>query len=460
LDKSITHFSSKDLSGFFRRNLLKRTKKNLLEKDSILLNYRKINKKSISFHERVDIFLVIAALLLIFCPVVISSVSKIKDDIKRTELRLSDRFEELFGKDTAETLLQEFRERHPNLEIVSVNAADEKNGEPDILIFDEGDYSGLVTDGALASLKPYTRKESGMEQSVIPLVYFIDLLFYNIELLKAAGFDRPPKTREEFITYANVVSGGNNTILADAVGTAFGLNTSDNLSIPRDIFSWIWAAGGNFWSVTDASRPVFSNKAITGDIAFLGRFNREKILAPRSFDATGAQRLKEFSQGKIAMLIASTRYIPMLREKMGDNAFGITAIPQETASGARGKYGLVLSGYYSAISSGSAYPDEAWNFLLFLEEKSPYLCEKLYAVPGIVSEPVSRNYAKNDPFYSKAMDVYESSEIVRGFSGKRGGDKYESIVREEMRVFFEENRTAEETTAAIQRRWNDLSFQN
>jgi multiple sugar transport system substrate-binding protein len=424
------------------------------------MNYSKIDKKSISFPGRVDLFLVLAALLLIIGPVVINSAFMISAEMGRTELRLSERFEELFGKDTAGTLLQEFNERYPNLRIVSVNAADDKSGEPDILIFDEGDYSDLVTNGALASLKPYTRTESGVEQSVMPLVYFMDLLFYNTELLKAAGFDRPPKTREEFISYASVVSGGNNAALAGAAGTAIGLSASDNLAISRDIFSWIWAAGGNFWPRQDSSRPVINNRTIIGDISFIGRLNRERILAPMSFDITGAQRLEEFSQGKIAMLIASTRYIPMLRKKMGDNAFGITAIPGRAASEARGKYGIVLSGYYSAISSGCAYPDEAWNFLLFLNEKRLFLCKKLYAVPGVVSEPVSLNYTKNDPFYSKAMDIFESSEIVHGFSGKKGGDNFESIVRWEMFVLFEDNRTAEETAAAIQRRWDELSFQN
>jgi multiple sugar transport system substrate-binding protein len=424
------------------------------------MNYSKINKKSISFPGRVDLFLILAALLLIIGPVVIKSVFRISAEMGRTELSLSARFEELFGKDTTETLLQDFNERYPNLRIVSVNAADEKSREPDILIFDEGDYNGLVTNDVLASLKPYTRTESGAEQSVMPLVYFMDLLFYNIELLKAAGFDRPPKTREEFISYASVVSGGNNTALAGASGTAFGLSYSDNMAMSRDVFSWIWAAGGNFWPRPDSSRPVINNRAIAGDISFIGRLYREKILAPLSFDITGAQRLEEFNQGKIAMLITSTRNIPMLRRKMGDNAFSITAIPGRTASEARGKYGIALSGYYSAINSACANPDEAWNFLLFLSEKKLLLCEKLYAVPGIVSEPVSRNYTKNDLFYSKAMDIFESSEIVHGFSGKRGGDKFESVVREEIRVFFEDNRTAEETAASIQRRWDDLSFQN
>jgi multiple sugar transport system substrate-binding protein len=415
--------------------------------------YRKNSKKSISSPNRIDLFLLLAVLVLIISPIIINFVFRLNAEIGRTELVLSPRCEELFGRDTAEALLRGFGERNPDLRIRFADITEEKSREPDILFFDEGDFSGLVTNGALMSLNPYIHTESGEEQLVIPLVSFMDLLFYNIELLKAAGFNRPPKTREEFFTYAKTVSGGNNEALAGAAGAAMGLRINDKQAISRDVFSWIWAAGNDFWPNTEpaSARPVFNNKAIVSDISFLGRLNREKALAPWSFDVTGAQRLEEFSQGKIAMMIASTRDIPMLREKMGDDAFGITAVP---GAGLTRKYSIGLSSYYAAISSACAYPDEAWSFLVFLTEQSPLLCAELKAVPGVVSGFITGNYIKDDPFYSKAWDIFESSEIVYGFSGKTKGDDFERIVREELLIFFDDNRTAEETVTVIQQRWD------
>ena len=410
--------------------------------------YLKNTKKSIRLVERIDVFVVLSILVLVITPVILNFVFKQKADTvisdKQAELFLSPRCEELFGRERTEKLLRDFGELNPDLRINLLNVSDEGDREPDILIFDEGEYSGLAAKGALMSLEPYSDLETEPRRQAIPLVYFMDLLFYNIDVLKAAGFDRPPKTREEFLSYARTVSGGNK-----AAGAAVGLSPRDRQAVSRDIFSWIWSDGGDFWQTEN--RPVINSRPLIADITFFGRLYRERALAPDGFETTGDQRLEEFAQGKVAMMIASTRAIPSLREKMGDAAFGITTIP---GSGAAGKYSIDLSGFYAGINVSCTYPNEAWSFLAFLAEQSPLLCAELKATPGIVSGLFSSDYMKDDPFYSKARDIFESSEIVRGFSKTPHAEEYEGAVREEIKLFFENSRTAQETAAAIQRRWD------
>lgn len=432
-------------SGFFRPILLERVYKNLLEKLNIIKVYLKNNKKSISSVEPVDLFIALCVLVLMISPIISNFILRLNTGIKRTEMFLSVRCEELFGKDTTQTLLREFEERNPDLQI---KTAGEKSREPDILIFDENDYNDLVARGALASLETYIHTENRTVQFAVPLVSFMDLLFYNIELLKNAGFARPPKTRDEFFACAKAVSDG-----GGASGAAMSLNFNDKQALSRDVFSWIWASGGDFWSGTKG--PIINSKSVIGDISFLGRLYREGVLAPRTFDMTGERRLEEFAQGKIAMITASTHDIPLLRKKMGDGAFGITAIP-----GSVGKYNIGLSGCYAGISSNCAYPDEAWTFLVFLIEQSSSLCEELKAVPGVVSGLFPGAYIKDDPFYLKAWNIFESSEIVQGFSGKAGWKAYSLILQEEMQAFFENMQTAEETAALIQRRWDTVFLAN
>jgi multiple sugar transport system substrate-binding protein len=177
-------------------------------------------------------------------------------------------------------------------------------------------------------------------------------------------------------------------------------------------------------------------------------------LAPGVFETTGEQRLEEFAQGKIAMMIASTRAIPYLRERMGDDAFGITTIPD---SGTGGRYSAAFSAIYTGINSNSAHIDEAWSFLVFLAEKSFLFCEELKAVPGVVSDIIRGDYIKDDPFYSKAWDIFESSGIAEGFSGNPYAQEYETAFMEELQIFFETNRTAQQTVAAIQQRWDIIT---
>jgi len=159
------------------------------------------------------------------------------------------------------------------------------------------------------------------------------------------------------------------------------------------------------------------------------------------------------------MMIASSRDIPLLKEKMGSGAFGITAIP---GSGQPGKSGIGLSGIYAGISANCKDPDNAWSFLAFLVEESPVLSAGLRALPGVIpglpSGFSSANYAYDDPYYSKVREIFEASEIVQGFSGKARAEEFENIVREQLRAHFEKKPKAEETAAAIQKQWDSLNF--
>jgi len=361
--------------------------------------------------------------------------------IGQKDIFVSLRFEEIFGREITETILHSFTEQNPDIRIRLMNTADDKSAASvDIHIFDEGNFSSLASSG---SLLPLTDSETEEIALAVPLVSFMDLLFYNIELLKTAGFDRPPKTRDEFLSYAKTVSNGENIS-----GAAISLSDADKQAVSRDIFSWIWASGGDFWQGEET--PLINNRATVRDLAFLGSLYREGALAPSVFETTGDQRLEDFAQGKIALMIASTRAIPQLREKMGDDAFGITVIP---GSGSPLNYSLGLSGIYAGINADCTHPEEARNFLNYLAEQSPLLCAELKATPGIVSDLFSSDYIKDDPFYSKARNIFEASQIVQGFSRTAGAQKFENAVREEFKIFFESGRTAEETAAAIQERW-------
>lgn len=383
-------------------------------------------------------------------PFIIKQFINLNIEKKQKILLLSPKFEELFGQEITETMLQEFMKGKSNLKIRLLKLPEEKEIVPDILIFDEGNYSALIDEGILAKLSSYLKNK---EQLAIPLVSFMNLLFYNIDILTAAGFDRPPKTRDEFLNYARTVSNSNEAQLANTAGAAISLSLKDKNAVQRDIFSWIWASGGDFWR--EGNRPVLNTRTMSGDISFFGKLYNDRVLAYRIFETTGEQRLEDFTSGNIAMMIASTGAIPFLRERMGDKSFGVTNIP---GSGSAGKYNIGISSIYAGINVNCEYPDEAWDFLVFLEEQSQLFCEVLKAVPGAVSDIIPGGYVRNDPFYSKSQDIFESSVIVQGFSGKPSAEEYENAFLEELQRFFRSSRTAEETVTAIQRRWDEIFY--
>ena len=378
-------------------------------------------------------------------PLIINLFFKLEAGSRQVVLYISPNCEDLFGKEVMDSLLREFEEQNPD---IRVRLAGNASPEPDILIFEEGDFSALAAAGALAELNSFTNYDSGGIQLAIPLVSYMDLLFYNIGILSDAGFSHPPKTRNEFLAYSRAVSRGE----FEAAGTAISLSSLDRQALSRDIFSWIWAGGGSFW--TEDNDPLFNTRTIINDITFFGTLNREELLAPDIFETTGSQRVEQFAQGKIAMMIASARAIPYLRNKMGDGVFGITTIPD---SGAGGKYNIGLSAIYAGMNSAGACSDETWKFLEFLAAKSFLLCEELKAIPGVDSDIIPGDYIQDDPYYSKAWDIFESARIAEGFTGKPGAMEYKAAVLEELKIFFETDRNAQQTVNAIQQRWDEVS---
>ena len=290
---------------------------------------------------KIDFFFVIAMFLLAITPFVIILVNKISANIRLVNLYVSPRFEELFGREMTESLLSEFNERNPDIRVRLHNNQPDK--EPDIIIYDENDIIGGKHFPAAASLASYLGEDkNGVTTVAIPLVSFMDVLYYNIDALSAAGFDRPPRTLGQYQTYSRTVA--DNGFYCDS------------LSEPEN------------------NRPM-------------------------------SRKLDDFAKGTAAMIIASTRAIPSLREKMGDAVFSLTSIPSDDRTA--GRYNINLTGIYAGIGVDSLHKDEAWNFIEFLTEQHAAFCKMFKAIPGTASDVIPGDYVKDDPFYSKAWDIFE-----------------------------------------------------
>ncbi|MCL2800431.1 MAG: extracellular solute-binding protein [Treponema sp.] len=425
----------------------------LLEKASIIYNSLKELKKSILQSYRTEAFLVIALLVFIITPLIFYAGYRIEAAANQVNIYVSPKLEELFGKKMTESLFQEFIDKNPDIRVRTANSAAAAAGEIDILIFEEGDFSPLAAAQMLLELNDFTNFDSGTRQLAVPLVSFMDMPFYNKDILTAAGFGSPPKTRDEYLNYARTVTRGEFDGLKEPnpSGAAMSLNSADRQALSRDIFTWIWASGGSFWP--GGGKPSLNARAITADLTFLGTLFRENIITPGVFETTGDLRIEQFAQGKIALMIASTRAIPFIRSKMGDERFGITTVPD---SGAGGRYNINITAIYAGINANSSNTEEAWRFMEFLAEKSSFLCAELNAVPGVVSNIIPGDYVRDDIFYSKAWDIFESAIIAESFSGRANAQRYEDIFMEELLVFFESARTPQQTVTAIQQRWDAI----
>jgi ABC-type glycerol-3-phosphate transport system substrate-binding protein len=406
---------------------------------SILNYYRKFIKKSRSFYtkhlgaKKTDLLL-LAAMVVVLSLVIINRVCRTRmAEAGRVEITISPQGKVFFGGDTVDALIQEFEAQNPDLRIRETS---QENA--DIVFFDDSELGSLISNSALAPIAPYIHIEAQAEQWAarwaLPLLSFMDLFVYNIDILQAANCDRPPKTRAEFLAAARAVA-EKNSALSDQEPVspfALGLSNADPLSLRRNLYPWIWANGGDIPVIDTADKKPSLSRVITDTITFFGQFNSEGLLAPETFEKTSAQRLEEFAQGKIAMVTASARDIPFLRRNAHGITFGITAMP----SAASGKNRLGLSGIYAGINSSCSLPDEAWIFLVFLAGKSHLLAERVSAVPGSFPNVISGDYIEKDPLYSKAWGIFEAADIIDYRPGQPSEEHINRIIREKLEETF------------------------
>ena len=266
-------------------------------------------------------------------------------------------------------------------------------------------------------------------------VSYINILYYNINILKEAGFSRPPKTRGEFLACARRLAGGK----GNPAGLALGMNSSRG--IYDDVLPWIWAAGVQL--IKDG-KPQVNSRQVVDCLSFLASLYSEGLLTPQSLTANPAEKLEDFISGKAAFVIAPASEIGLVRGRMGDEAFGITSIP--TPDNYAGKTFFAVSAWTVGVFSASAHKEEAKLFAAFLAENAAYLSDKINAIPGSSTTPVY------DAFYSKVWDIEIAGEMAQDFSGLNWTELEESFM-EELSALFAGKASAGDAAKAIQKRW-------
>jgi multiple sugar transport system substrate-binding protein len=395
-----------------------------------------------------------------------NSVTQKKDAAKDAPLVFTQWWEDELEEGTLAALAREFEALRPGVtvrldtrpyaEILNSLQSPGASPAPDIVGLDPFWLEDLVRQDLLEELDPWESTESlpmeppegaewGYEKWGRHLISFTNPLYYNIALLRNAGFDRPPKNGAEMLAYSRAVTDA----AAGRRALAMALGPKNPRGVYRDVFSWIWAF--NPLSFRE-SRPDFSARFTIGALDFLQKLRQEGCLVPGTFTKTEAEKREDFIQGRAAMMIASVSDIRLLRERMGEGAFGITVIPGESSF--EGKPVLGLTSWRLGIPRSAAHKDEARAFLSFLLERGPLIAEKAHAVPGSLSRAM--DFSAVDPLYAKAYDIYAAGETVQEFPGVAGADKFEGLVREQLYALFEEGQTPEETAGQIQQQWEKL----
>ncbi|MGE3293384.1 MAG: sugar ABC transporter substrate-binding protein [Geminicoccaceae bacterium] len=326
----------------------------------------------------------------------------------------------------------------------------------DVVGLDGAWVNGLSKQGAIASLDPlmdaagYDRtqiadiiKVDG--QSVMfPLASFVYPVFVNLDIAKAAGVDQMPADRSEFADAAKKMTDADK----NQFGWVLPLSLETPNGIQNDVMAWVWASGA---SMLKDGKPDLENETVVGTLDYIKALNDAGVISPGTFAKKEQDKVEEFVNGRVGMMIDSLAHINLIRERNPELNFGISAVP--AVDGYTGKRGMPYASWGIGISEGSEHKEEAWKLVEYL--MSPEVNSKLVTIanafPGNVH--AKPDLSKSDPLFAEAFKIYQEGYLANEFVGLPVAEELMRQMDIEVQKLLEGQVTAQEAAAATQKQW-------
>lgn len=365
------------------------------------------------------------------------------------------------------SLMDEFESENPGIKVNLLSApysstkdqivAGAASGQmSDVVGLDGAWVSDFVKQGAIANLSDLMKStnydDSQLVSQVklngsaymIPVVNFVYPVFINDDLLSAAGIKSAPTTRTEFASAAKAMTNAQKNIY----GWILPLSPETPNGIQNDVMSWVWASGK---SMLKDGKPDLQNGDVKSAAEYIKGMYDAGVIAPGSFSMKEQDKVEEFTNGRVGMMIDSLAHINTIRESNANLKFSITALP--AVDGYTGKRGMPYASWGIGISDNSQHKAEAWKLVEFLMSKdvNSKLSTEANAFPGNTgSVPDS---VKSDALFETAFKIYQSGYPANEFVGLPVSEDLMRSFDEQFQPYLQGKQSIDQTLKNAQDAW-------
>jgi multiple sugar transport system substrate-binding protein len=364
-------------------------------------------------------------------------------------------------------LMDEFEAQNPGIKVQLISGPYSTTREQvvagaaagtmsDVVGLDGAWVNDFVKQGSLASLSDLMA-QAGYDDNalaaqiqlngatyMIPVVNFVYPVFVNLDLMKAAGIANAPTTRSEFAAAAAALVDPSN----NRYGWVLPLSLEQPNGIQNDVMSWVWASGG---SMMADGQPDVTNAAVRSVAEFIKGLYDAGVIAPGAFSMREQDKVEEFVNGRVGMMISSLAHINMIRERNPNLNFAITALPAE--DGYTGKRGLPYASWGIGVAANSPHQAEAWKLVEFLmsEETNSRLSSIANAFPGNVNS--TPDFVQTDELFGAAFEVFQAGYLANEFVGLPVAEELMRLFSEQFQLYLDGSQSVDDALNNAQEAW-------
>lgn len=329
---------------------------------------------------------------------------------------------------------------------------------PDVVGLDGAWVNDLAKQGAIAAMDDLI-ETSGFDANQVaaiiklngnsymfPVASFVYPIFINLDLFKDAGIDSLPKNRSDFAAAAEKLT----VPSRNQYGWVLPLSLQTPNGVQNDVMSWVWASGA---SMLKDGAPDLTNSDVIDVLKFIDSMYSKGFISPGSFAKQEQDKVEEFVNGRIGMMVDTLAHINMIRERNPDLNFTISDFP--AADGYTGARGLPYAAWGIGISDSSQNKEEAWKLVAYLmsAEVNSKLVSIANAFPGNIN--AKPDFVTSDELFGKGFEIFQSGYLANEFVGLPVAEELMRMFDEEIQKMLDGKQTAEEAAAKAQARWEE-----
>ena len=280
---------------------------------------------------------------------------------------------------------------------------------------------------------------------MVPLNAFPFVMHVNMDLVKKAGFSKPPTSWSELKEQAVAISN-----LGDGI-SGIGMPLSSQPPSNGPILTFLPLLYSNGGRIMDGTSPNFDNSKVVETLNFINDLRKSGAMAPGFASRTGGVDLEEFIAGRSGFLISPGVHASAVATRNPDLNYDLVRVPTNGVNAYR------VHGWELGIASKSKHKEEAWKFIDFLlsKEVNAKVAKASRALPGNL-DSLDLVSGGATSVMKTQMNILSGDEPVEELRQAPSAVASWSIMTEEMQSMLRGDQSAKEAASKVQSRWLDL----
>lgn len=206
--------------------------------------------------------------------------------------------------------------------------------------------------------------------------------------------------------------------------------------------------------ITDDGKPAVDNADVTATVEFVKEMWDNGVVAPGALTMAEQDKVEEFTNERVAMMISSLAHINLIRENNPDLDFSVVPLPVQ--DGYSGESGVRYASWGIGMSANTENPEASWKLIEFLMSEGPNgdLSSWANGFPGNAN--VTPDFSQSDPLFEDAFEIWQAGYPMSEFTGLPLADELMRIFDEQLQQILAEDKPVPDALSQIQMEWSDI----